>query len=49
MPIFDGKLRDGKSGGHRGDRGTRDGQTPQGITGNWAKTEGGKWGGVQSR
>ena len=29
--------------------GTRDGRTPQGLTGNWDQAEGGKGGGSQSR
>ena len=35
--------------GHRGDGGTHNGRTPQGLTGTWAQAEGGKGGGAHSQ
>ena len=48
MPIFGGNLGKGESGTQRR-RGTRDGRTPQGITGNWVQAEGGKGGSALSQ
>ena len=47
MPGFGGELMEGEAGKQRRG-GTRDGKTPQGLTGTWMQAKGGKRGSAPS-